>query len=204
VKFGAPSDDAKPKAAPKAEWHPTTNTKAAGAASYAMLSTDNKNTFLVFSEKEMKGNDMPKADDKIAVYAMEKSKSADLERGDDNTFTLVKIDSLENPKADKSLEREEEEFLGPLAFVAAHTFLATAAFGFAPFPFMGMYGTTTSLSASLEKLGADLEVMDVPTKGLEREFFPFAPFFMAPAFAAFAGAAPLMFAAPFAAAALAR
>jgi hypothetical protein len=219
------SEEAKPKTAPKSMWHTATNSKANGAASYAMLTTDQKNTFLVFTEKKMSGNDMPKAEDKIAVFAYDKD-SSDLERSDGTkTFTLKlvkgdekapeaveeKKEAAEEPKkADepaKALEREEEEeFFGMLPFMGAAAFLAApmmasaavatgAAFAFAPFPFAL---ATTSLSASLEKLGNDLEVMDVPIQGLEREekFFPFAPFFMGPAMAAFgaAAAAPLFFA----------
>lgn len=205
-------EGAKPSAAPKSEWHPTTNSKPNGAKSYAMLSTDGKNTMLVFTEKEMHGSDMPKGDDKIAVYAYDKKEGASLERDDGKKeFTLTLVKPEDAPvEAAKNLEREEEEFLPVFPFFGAAAFLAApaisaagaAAFSFAAFPFAM---SQTSLSASLEKLGSDLEVMDVPINGLEREekFF-FAPFFVGPAMAAFgaAAAAPLFFAPALAAGAM--
>jgi len=212
VKLTQVAEDKKPTTAPAAQWHQTTNSKVRGAKSYAMLSAgDKKSTFLVFTEKEMKGNEMPTAQDKVAVFGYtQEDKKASLEReGDkaveaqkDFTFTLSNVQSLDADKnAAKSLEREEMLGMLPLSlpFIAASTFLGPAAFSFGMFP----WGySSSSLSASLEKLGSDLEVMDVPTHGLEREkFLPFAPFFMGPAFAAFgagaAMAAPFMWGTPF-------
>merc|ERR1711988_2088099 len=130
-----------------------------------MLSTDSKNTFLVFTEKEMTGSDMPKGDDKVAVYAYDKPASASLEREGEFFFP----------------------FFPAAAFLAGPAIAAATAFSFAAYPFAM---SQTSLSASLEKLGSDLEVMDVPINGLEREekFF-FAPFFIGPAMAAFGAGA---------------
>lgn len=176
---------------PKAQWHKATNSAPFGAKSYAMLSTDSKNTFLVFSEKEMTGSDMPKGDDKVAVYAYDKPASASLERdGDKQSFQLTLVKAGEKVEDAKSLEREEEfffPFFPAAAFLAGPAIAAATAFTFAGFPFAM---SQTSLSASLEKLGSDLEVMDVPINGLEREekFF-FAPFFIGPAMAAFGAGA---------------
>merc|ERR1719199_2430860 len=75
-------DATKLKEAPKIQWWPTSNTKAQGARSYAMLQDKNKEYYLVFSKKEMKGTALPGKNDEVAVYKYS-DKSMSLERNEE-------------------------------------------------------------------------------------------------------------------------
>jgi hypothetical protein len=132
------------------EWHDATNMKSKGAASWCTVTfgeTDGDlerdgaaRTGIMYSQRQMSGFEMPKADDKVFVYFPEDAEAAaDLERGEGTiklipvtTDALYKSRSAMRDIADADEDEDEDlerKMLFPMAAAAAGAALLWAPYG---------------------------------------------------------------------------
>tara|TARA_B110001452_G_C15195730_1_gene415047 strand:- start:192 stop:1481 length:1290 start_codon:yes stop_codon:yes gene_type:complete len=166
------------------EWQPATNFKGRGARSWTsvVLNDGERPQYgIMYAQDDMTGTDMPRADQKVAVYLADASSVADLERGGEKaSITLMPVTEMMSAqksqlkherKSRASLSEEDEDededmdlerMPDPAAVaVAATAAAATLPLVWGPFgPFMAAgflpyFAAASMLTPSLE---ADLEV----------------------------------------------